>query len=182
MQDNERGIDDQDDTEGAELSPPPSPYHDLLSLSSISPTLSSVLSSVPPSPPSPLSLPSPCSISPRLSFALSSVPLSLLSLPESRLPPHANAAGTGNISKHAKTGKAAHQRQKRWAEGSKIRSSFSKQWLGSQQIIGMPGLLKAAANSRSYLGRWCTSTNREPLTLAQLQQQGFHILEWDGRC
>lgn len=132
MQDNERGINDQDDTEGAELSLPPSPYHDLLSLSPISPTLSSVLSSAPPSPPSPLSLLSPCSISPRLSFVLSSVPPSLLSLPESRLPPHANAAfvpnaaGTGNISKHAKTGKAARQRQKRWAEGSKIRSSFSK--------------------------------------------------------
>ena len=45
----------------------------------------------------------------------------------------------------------------------------------------MPGLLKAAANSGSYLGRWCTSTNRKPLTLAQLQQQGFRILEWDGR-
>ena len=44
----------------------------------------------------------------------------------------------------------------------------------------MPGLLKAAANSGSYLGRWCTSTNREPLTLAQLWQRGFHIMEWDG--
>lgn len=40
--DDEWGIDNQDDTEGAELSPPPSPYHDLFSLSSISPMLSSV--------------------------------------------------------------------------------------------------------------------------------------------